>query len=147
VPVSKDHGHVLLVTTKPLIPDVAEELRMIFNLPVRCVICTPAELSAAIAAHYPRGTARMIKAEHSKELPPTAEKKKSKPVVPMNDESKKDRLLITVATFNFTVAFAFFAAYYLPLPKGMVIPFGVLMLSAVVIGGVAASVAWKMRSR
>ena len=144
VPVSIDQGHVLLVTTKPLIPDIVDELRMIFNLPVRYVICTPAELNVAITTYYPRGTARIAKAERSKEPPPTTENKKPKPATPMNDADKRDRLLQTFATFNFTVAFVFFSSYYLPLPKGMGIPFGIL---TVVIGGIAASIAWKLGSR
>ena len=148
VPVSIDQGHVLLATTKPVIPDVADELRMIFNLPVRCVICTPTELSAAISKYYPRGATRMVQAEQGKVPLSQQSAKKPKSVEPMSDEDKRDRFLKTLATFNFTVAFVYFAASFLPVPRiiANLSPVMLLLFGAIV-GVVAASVMWKNLSR
>jgi hypothetical protein len=145
VPISIDQGYVLLATTKPVLPDVADELRMIFNLPVRCVICTPAELSAAIVKYFPRDAARVTKVERSPEPVPVV-KEKPKPVEPMNDGEKKDRIWKTIITFNFTFAFlVFFSSTCLP--KGLVNSTPLLLLVCVIVSGVAAGIAWKTLSR
>jgi hypothetical protein len=148
MPVSLDHGHVLLVTTKPIIPDIADELRMVFNLPVRCAICTPAELSDAIAKYYPRDTARMVSAERNKVLQPQpAAKKPQQPVVPMNNEEIRDRFMKTFAAFNFTFAFTFLAPYYLPLPRWIGDHSFLFFLLGILFGGIAARATWKVLSR
>ena len=148
VPVSIDHGHVLLVTTKPIIPDIAEELRMVFNLPVRCAICTPAELSDAIAKYYPRDASRIIKVEQSKvSQPQPVPKKPPKPVEPMSKEERKDRLKKTVVTFNFTFAFTFLAPYFLPFPRWIGDQTLLFLFLSIILGSIAARVMWKKLSR
>ena len=152
IPVSIDQGYVLLATTKPVIPDVADELRMTFSLPVRCMICTPAELSAAIAKYYPRGAVRVTKTEQGKVPPPQSVTKKSKPdkqekVEPMSDEEIKNRLWLTVAAFNFTVALVFFSSYYLPLARWIGDQFFVVPLLVFFAGCGAALITWKALSR
>jgi len=148
VPISIDHGHVLVATTKPLIPDIADELRMMFNLPVRCVICTPAELGDAIATYYPRETARMVKAERSEILlPQPVSKTSQQPVEPMNGEKKKDRFMKTFMVFNFTFAFTFLVPYYLPFPRWIGDHTLLFLFFGIFFGGIAASVTWRTLSR
>jgi len=151
VPISIDHGHVLLATTKPVIPDVADELRMTFNLPVRCVICTPAELSAAIAKYYPRGAVRISQTEQEKAAVPVPKtKEKPKPVEPMNEEDRKDLLMKSFVAFNFSFAFVCVALYYLQIPRGIAntwYHFPLLVLFGTIAGGLAAFVTWKKLSR
>jgi hypothetical protein len=144
VPVSFDQGHVLLATTKPIIPDIADELRMIFNLPVRCAICTPAELSAAIAKYYPRDAVRSEKVEPDKTRL-SATKEQPKPVEPMNDEEKRARLMKTVVWFNFSFAFVYFSLCFLPLPRGIWNQYSLFF--AIIAGGIAAGLNWKALSR
>ena len=141
IPVSRDQGYVLLATTKPVIPDVEEELRMIFNLPVRCAICSPAELSEAITKYFPRGTSPIIKSERKKISPPKQSVPQPKPVEPLNDEEKKNRLLVSIVAFNFSVAFVCFALYHLRFPWHQLPLFGI------VVGVVVAFVVWKKLSR
>ena len=153
VPISIDHGHVLLATTRPVIPDIADELRMIFNLPVRCVICTPAELGDAITKYYPRDASRIIKVEQPKAAQPEPlpkVKKKPKPVEPMNDETRKDFLMKSFVAFNFSFAFVCFTINYLQIPRGFYntlyyIP--LLVLLGLIAGGFAAFFTWKTLSR
>ena len=150
VPISIDHGHVLLATTKPITPDIADELRMTFNVPVRCMICTPAELNTAIAEHYPRDAARIIRVEHSKVPQPDAKKPTTKKPEPMNYEELKDMIMKSVVAFNFSFAFICFAIYYLQILRGIVNTwyyFPVLVLIGVLAGGLAAFVTWKKLSR
>ena len=154
VPISIDHGHVLLATTKPITPDIADELRMIFNLPVRCMICTPAELNAAIAERYPRGASRVIKIEQPKSPQPEAKKTVAKTMVktaakkpePISDEEQKDILMKSVVAFNFSFAFVCFALYYLQILRGISNTwyyFPVLILIGAIVGGLVTFVTWK----
>jgi len=149
VPVSIDQGqgYVLLVTTKPVLPDVEEELRMVFNLPIRCMICTPTELSAAITQYYPRGSARIDKAKRSKE-PVT--QREPEPVEPMSDEERKDRLWKTVSAFCSSFAFIGFGMNFLQIPRGIYhtwyyLPFTALL--GVITGGIVGYAVWNRLSR
>lgn len=55
VPVMVDHGFLMMASPNPIIPDVEEELRLRFNMPVRSVLCTAAGVNQAVAKYYPRG--------------------------------------------------------------------------------------------
>jgi len=148
IPISTDQGHVLLATAKPVAPDVVDELRMTFNLPVRCVICSPAELGVAIAKHYPRGATRVARTEQEKASPqskPTS--KKSEPVEPMNEQEIKDRFLKTFATFNFTAAAVFFVLLYLPVSGWIGNSFFAPLLPSMLVGGIVAVLVWRAWSR
>ena len=148
VPVSIDHGHVLLATTKPIIPDIADELRMVFNLPVRCAICTPAEMNDAIAKYYPRDAVRIVKTDRSKvSQPQPVPKKPQQPVKPMGKEEIKERLMKTFATFNFTFAFTFLTPYFLPIPRWIGDQTVLFLFLGFLLGGIAARGAWKSASR
>ena len=164
IPVSIDHGYVQLAVTRPIIPDVADELRMIFNLPVRCVLCTPSELSTAITKYYPRGAVRIdrndpsetpsqlvarqkkqqkVQQKTQKKTPP----KEDQPGEPMNAEEVKDRAMKTFAAFNFTVAAVCFASYYLPLSRWIGDGFYTFLLLVIAAGSAAAFAVWRALSR
>jgi len=151
VPISIDQGYVLLATTKPVIPDVADELRMIFDLPVRCVLCTPAELNDALTQYYPRGAVRVAKAEPEKvQVPVPKPKKRSKPTEPINDEEMKSRIKMMVVAFNFSFAFVFFLVYSLQIPRAVYNSdhcIYLVVLLGCTLGGLAASATWKILSR
>jgi len=151
VPISIDQGHVLLATTKPVIPDVADELRMIFDLPVRCVLCTPAELNDAIAQYYPRGAVRVARAEPEKApVPVPKPKKRPKPAEPINDEEMKSRMKMMLVAFNFSFAFVFFLVYYLQIPRVIYNSdhcFYLVVLLGCTLGGLVALATWKILSR
>jgi hypothetical protein len=57
VPVLIDGNHLLMASSHPINPDVEEELRLRFGMPVRTVLCTPTSLNAAVAKYYGRGAA------------------------------------------------------------------------------------------
>jgi hypothetical protein len=153
VPISIDQGHVLLATTRPIIPDLADEIRMTFGLPVRCVICTPAELNAAIAEYYPRDSSRVIKVEQVKTSPSEAMKpkiKKPTPVKPMSDEEIRDTFWKLVVAFNFSLAFVCLGLNYLQLPRGTYntwyqIPTTILL--GAIAGGIVVFITWHVLRR
>ncbi|HEY4312591.1 MAG TPA: hypothetical protein VGN12_24290 [Pirellulales bacterium] len=57
VPVLADHGELLMASPNPLVPEIEEELRLRIGMPVRTIICTPAEVHAAVAKYYPKEAA------------------------------------------------------------------------------------------
>lgn len=57
VPVMADHGELLMASPNPLAPDVEEELRLRFGMPVRTILCTPADVNAAVGKYYPKEVA------------------------------------------------------------------------------------------
>ncbi|HYW78183.1 MAG TPA: hypothetical protein VE890_01355, partial [Thermoguttaceae bacterium] len=57
VPLMIDDGQLLMASPNPLIPDVEEELRLRFEMPIRSVLCTAASINTVIAEHYPRDAA------------------------------------------------------------------------------------------
>jgi len=54
VPVMIDRGQLLMASPNPLVPDVEEELRLRFDMPVRSVLCTAAGVNQAVAKYFPR---------------------------------------------------------------------------------------------
>ncbi len=52
-----DGGTLLMASPNPLDPDVEEELRLRFGMPVRTVLCTPAGINEAVAKYYPKEAA------------------------------------------------------------------------------------------
>ena len=54
VPLMVDKGQVLIAAPHLLAPDVEDELRLRFAMPVRTVLCTPASINAVVEKYYPR---------------------------------------------------------------------------------------------
>lgn len=54
VPVLLDGNQLLMASPNALDPNVEEELRLRFGMPVRTVLCTPASVNAEITKHYGR---------------------------------------------------------------------------------------------
>lgn len=156
VPVMADMGKLILASPAPVSLDVEDELRLIFEMPVRCAICTPAQVNAAITKYYPRDAVqRLAPRESSKEsaAPPVAPKGKGKvkkertekpkrtvePKTPLSTAAKKNRFKIAIVAFNFAFMATAFARFFMVRnPKFFteVIPY------AVVVGGIAFAVGW-----
>ncbi len=155
VPLMVDQGQLLLTSPKPVNPDVEEQLRMLLGMPIRCTICTPADINEAIAKYYPRDAVQMVrKADGTTAAKPGA-KAASKSaaaaeedIEPMSDEEKKNRLQTTIVAFNFTVMGICFGLYY-GLYRGMPTYTQVMMIATagLVAGGIAAFVTWNKLSR
>ena len=115
VPVMADGGQLLMASPNPLIPDVEEELRLRFGIPVRTVLCTPARINEAIARYYPRDMPAATPAPAAAPAPPAApekpaaEEKEAKTEVkaPLTRaEQARQRLMYAIIAFNLAVVLA-----------------------------------------
>ncbi|MCL2744575.1 MAG: hypothetical protein FWE67_12055 [Planctomycetaceae bacterium] len=158
VPLMVDNGQLLLASPRPVNPDVEEELRMVFEMPVRSTICTPAEANAAIAKYYPRDAVQLIKkkdgttaAAKQTKVAKKQEEKDEEEREPMSDEEKKNRLMNTIVAFNFTamaICFGLYLFVFSPSFKNnfwAMVP--TLIFAAAVCGGTAAFITWKKSTR
>ncbi len=154
VPLMVDRGQLLLASPKPVNPDVEEELRMIFGMPVRSTICTPVEINAAIAKYYPRDAIQLVRKSDGTMATAgpvrSAKSSEAEDREPMTDEEKKNRFQTTLVTFNFSVMAICFGLYFMRIPKGLVnhwaqVP--VLVLIGAVVGGCLSYFVWKKLSR
>ncbi|MDR1484726.1 MAG: hypothetical protein LBT09_07875 [Planctomycetaceae bacterium] len=157
VPLMIDRGQLLLASPKPVNPDVEEELRMIFEVPVRSTICTQAEINTAIAKYYPRDAAQLIRKKDGTKSAVAAAKntakstaakttKETEATVPMSDEDKKKRLQTAFVAFNFTVMLICVTLVMTnipPLAKTPLFQFLVDGSIGVVCGMVSAFIAWQ----
>lgn len=99
VPVMTDEGELLMASPNPLIPDVEEELRLRFNMPVRTVLCTAAGINAMVAKYYPREAAAAARGAASSK--PAARPVAARPGSPLSREEKpRRRKLLSVVAFN-----------------------------------------------
>jgi len=104
VPVMVDEGQLLMASPNPLIPDVEEELRLRFNMPVRTVLCTPASINKVVAQCYPRdavGAAPVAAAPKKPAAKPAPHQEQSQPL--SRDEKIKRHGMFAVIGFNLTV--------------------------------------------
>ena len=159
VPLMVDRGQLLLASPKPVNPDVEEELRMIFDMPVRSTICIPAEVNAAIAKYYPRDAVQLVRKSDGTTTTAGSAPAKSKSsseaasneaVEPLSDEEKKNRLQMTAVALNFSVMAVCFGCYYMKIPRGLVnhwLQFPVLGTLGVLVGAAVAFYMWKKYSR
>ena len=103
VPVAADQGVLILASPRPVSPDVEEELRMLFEMPVRSAICTQAQVNAAIAKYYPKDAVQFVAQKGGGMQAATTAA--GTPVVagPETAEEKKQRIMKVVAAAGFTV--------------------------------------------
>jgi hypothetical protein len=104
VPVMTDEGQLLMASPNPLIPDVEEELRLRFSMPVRSVLCTPASINAMVAKYYPRDAAGPVPAATAPKKKAAAKEAPQEEAEPLSrDEHFKRHRLFAVIAFNVTV--------------------------------------------
>jgi hypothetical protein len=60
IPVMIDDNMLLLASPNPLSPDVEDDLRLRFDMPVRTVLCTPAAANARIAQFYSKEPSKTV---------------------------------------------------------------------------------------
>jgi hypothetical protein len=139
VPIMTDGGKVLIASSSPLVPDLEEELRLRFEMPVRTVLCTPTSINQAITKYYPRDMPTPVVAA-PKASQPAAPKPAAPPKEPLTPEQKiKQQIRVSIIAFNVTVVL--YMMYQVLLGGGMDMSnyFGVAAL-AVVLGLVAAGI-------
>ena len=151
VPVASDMGRLVLASPEQLSIDVEDELRMIFDMPVSCAICTPQQINAAIAKYYPRDAVQQIyrapsdesepteksKKKQKEEKPQTVKKQKAE-TVELTEAAKKNRVKLALVCFNFAFLLGAAGANF-----GMKHPKMCLTIGAgLVLGLIAGGIAW-----
>lgn len=145
VPVMADMGKLILASPEPLSLDVEDELRLIFDMPTRCAICTPQQVNAAIEKYYPRGAVRQVVeraadgSTATKDAKPKAapKQKAAKETVELSKAAQKNRLKLTIVCFNFGVMLGTVGST-LAMKAGMGKAIGI----GVAVGAIAATIAW-----
>ena len=157
VPLMADAKHLLIASPTPLVPDVEEELRLRFEMPVRTVLCTPSQVNEAIADFFPRDAPDPgpVKAKtkgkdkgKGKEKPAKAAKQakdedESEPL--SYEEFKKRRITGSAIALNVTLWLTVAAQYFMAGDE-VVSPirmFGLGIVAGLVVGGIA----WGMLSK
>ncbi len=141
-----------MASPNPLDPDVEEELRLRFNMPVRTVLCTPASINEAIAKYLPRdattapppaapdpATAAAPAAAAPAEAAPAAP---AKPTGPMTEDEKKQRRDIAIVAAMGTGIVTINALLW-----GMRMGVVMCILLGCTAAAIAGGIAWKMKSR
>jgi hypothetical protein len=152
VPVLVDGNELLMASPNPLDPNIEEELRLRFGMPVRTVLCTPGNINDVIARHVPRDGAAdpaPVLAAAPAAAPagaPAAQAAAAAPAArpagPMTDAEKKQRRDMAIVTFNVGFMVVMLSTWQV-LGRG----FFLSAAAAFLVAGVAAGAAWKMKSR
>lgn len=156
VPLMADAKHLLMASPTPLIPDVEEELRLRFEMPVRTVLCTPSQVNEAIADFFPRDApdpgpvkigkkkGKEKKGEGADKASKPAKEKVEREALP-EDEFKKRRTIGSTIVLNVAL-WGSVAAQYMMAGDELVSPIRVIGIGFV-IGLVAGGITWGVLSK
>lgn len=155
VPVMIDQGRLIIASPTPVNPDVEEELKMIFDVPVRCAICTPNQINDAITKYYPKDAVQMIAKSGAKPAAPKTEakqkpakkekaaKSEASPVPLTEDEYEaraKQRLQYSIIAFCLPLMCCGMAATFLNFSGTY---FHYFLGGGVLLGGIIGGITWK----
>jgi hypothetical protein len=152
VPVMVDGKELLMASPNELDPNVEEELRLRFSMPVRTVLCTPGNINDAIAKYVPKdpnaaaapppAAAAPAAAPQAGAAPQPAAAAPAAPTGPMTEDEKKERQ-------NYALIAMFGTGMILTnvLKWGVGWGFVLSAVTAVAVGTVVAGIVWKMKSR
>lgn len=123
VPVMIDNGQLLMASPNPLVPEVEEELRLRLGMPIRTVICTPVDVNAAVASHYPKEAAaaqmaagggagpKMTAAPKKKKAAKQDDEEEEVEAEPMDPAERKKRQQLFAALFACLTVMPLFVLY------------------------------------
>lgn len=146
VPVMIDDNQVLVASPFPINPDVEEQLRHRFGLPVRTVITTPASLNAAILKYYSGRGGSATSAAPARSGSTPAASAASKPAAPRTPERFRQDLQYATVAFNMTVILLMLIQFFLRPMYGFGALLGAFFIAALV-GAVAGAATFFYRSR
>lgn len=153
VPVMIDNNELLMASPNPLDPNVEEELRLRFSMPVRSVLCTPRNINDVISKYVPKDAAAAapppaaaapaaVAATAAPTAAAPAPAPAAKPTGPMTEDEKKERQqLALIATFGTGMLLT--NALYWGAGMGVVVS----ALVAITAGIIAGAITWKVKSR
>jgi len=156
VPVMVTDGKLLLASPTPVSPDVEQELRMLFDMPIRSVICIPTQVNDAIAKYYPKDAKQLFAKKNSaddmaksvenffeqaaldrKANRSKAKKEQEEEAAPISEDAAKQRLQYTIVAFNFGVMAIAGTLYYSGIlgKNALLLPIIGGLLGGAIIGG------------
>lgn len=146
IPILSDMGKLILASPTPLDLDLEAELQQLFHMPVRCAICTPSQVNAAIAKYYPRDAVQVfVGNDDTTEQaggkaaadPVNVVRKKKKDKEPLSKAAKINRLKISGMTANFAFLITMFGRYFMnsKIPAMNYLPSAII--AAVIFGSIA----------
>ncbi len=104
VPVRIAAEQLLVASPNPLVPDIEEELRLRFEMPVRTVLCTASGINAAVAKYYPRDAVAPAAVPSASSKPASKPAAKKRERAPGSREGKTaQRSKIAFVAFNSVV--------------------------------------------
>jgi hypothetical protein len=152
VPVLVDNKQLLMASPNPLDPNVEEELRLRFDMPVRTVLCTPANINDAISKFVPRDgsmpeptpvAAAPTPAPTQTAAAPAAAapKKAARPPGPMTPEERKERFQYTMLAVGMSTIVVMNSLYTM-------LGYGVILsaIATLVVAGIAGWITWTKKT-
>jgi hypothetical protein len=145
-PLLIDDEKVIVASPNPLRPEVEDEVRLRFGVPVRVVLCTPADIHELVNKHYSKEAAA---AQIGVTLPggqaaaeTTADGKKKKPKLNPAERKKRRQQVVMLAFMLTFMVFALFGSLF-PKPT-LAQQLGVIMFYfyGALLGGIAAGIGW-----
>jgi len=151
-PLMVDDGRLLVVAPHQLPPEIEDQLRLRYDMPVRTVLCTPSSINEVITKYYPREQAAAELAAGPPKIDSqpaktgakaAAEEKPARrtSVDPAEREAaKKKRNMVALVAFNFGTMATIFGE----IVAGYSLQAGMLksIFIAIVAGGVVGGVTW-----
>ncbi len=155
VPLIIDDGRVMVVSPNQLPPEIEDQLRLRFGMPVRTVLCTPAGIHEAINKHYSREQAAAELSAGPVKADAKTAKVDAKPAVEGEEKParraggvdpaeraayKKKQRMGSLVGFNF----GFMGTMVVAAVGGYTLQLGMIMsiLMAAAVGAVAAGITW-----
>jgi hypothetical protein len=148
-----DNNELLMASPNPLDPNVEEELRLRFSMPVRSVLCTPRNVNDVISKYVPKdnsapapppaAAAPAAPAAGAAPAPAAAAAPAAaKPTGPMTEDEKKERFQYSLMGLGLSVIVLTNGLMY-GMKMGIVSSIGI----ALVVGAAAFGIIWKTKSR
>jgi hypothetical protein len=148
VPVLVDNKQLLIASPLPLDPNVEEELRLRFDMSVRSVLCTPANINDVLTKYLgkdaPAPEAVAAAPTATAAAAPAAAAALAKPVRtgPLSPEEIKQRRDYTILAFNLVgMPIIIGCMQFTEISAWLYVP------AALAAAGTAAGVTWKQKSR
>ncbi|GHT47728.1 hypothetical protein FACS189454_10220 [Planctomycetales bacterium] len=158
-PFSLKEDSVQVLASRPILPDAEEQIKAVFNLPVKCFLCSPSELSTAIQQYCAKSgdtgsipnpaAQRGQKPVGAKTTEKSVSNRPTKHAAPLNEYEIRNRLLYSIMAFAWSVGLTCIILYSLRFPRPLhdtAWQFPVLALCGIIVGGIAARITWAKMS-
>lgn len=153
LPLFEDGGRMLVACANEPVPELEDEVRMRYGMPMRAVLAVPRQINQAIAKHYAPGSrteaepvGAPVETASGRKTKPSKPAKKERPAKqpgkPLTDEEKANRRNISLIGICWSVILPMVIMSTLT-ELGMPIMIGISAVTAGVVGGLLKLTYWK----